>query len=111
MVPGPAGRLALQHLPVRACRRGPSATPDAQHSQAAARPDSNCDALYFVADGDGGHVFSRTAAEHEAAVRQYRRQRQDCIALTPVPATTIMGPISRAEDERVFSPGVRVTGS
>ena len=31
------------------------------------------DALYFVADGSGGHKFSRTYEEHEAAVQKYRQ--------------------------------------
>ncbi|MCB1843212.1 MAG: endolytic transglycosylase MltG [Halioglobus sp.] len=36
------------------------------------------DTLFFVARGDGGHVFSRTLAEHEEAVREYQlKRRQD----------------------------------
>lgn len=31
------------------------------------------DALYFVADGSGGHKFSRTYEEHEVAVQNYRQ--------------------------------------
>lgn len=31
--------------------------------------------LFFVARGDGGHVFSTTLREHEAAVRKYQLQR------------------------------------
>lgn len=43
--------------------------------QAAAHPDTNCGAFYFVADGGDGHVFSRTAKEHAAAVARFRAQR------------------------------------
>jgi UPF0755 protein len=32
-------------------------------------------ALFFVARGDGGHVFSATLAEHQAAVRKYQLRR------------------------------------
>lgn len=37
---------------------------------AAARPAAG-DALYFVASGDGGHAFSATLEQHNAAVRRY----------------------------------------
>lgn len=49
-------------------------TPIALPSQAAIHATlhpSDSDALYFVATGDGGHRFSRTYAEHQAAVAQY----------------------------------------
>ncbi|MEE4146725.1 MAG: endolytic transglycosylase MltG [Halieaceae bacterium] len=32
--------------------------------------------LFFVARGDGGHVFSNTLKQHEAAVRKYQLQRR-----------------------------------
>ncbi|MBK1719472.1 endolytic transglycosylase MltG [Thiocystis violacea] len=38
--------------------------------RAALRPEEG-DLLYFVARGDGGHVFSRTLDEHNQAVRRY----------------------------------------
>ncbi len=43
--------------------------------QAVLRPAVGFDALFFVADGSGGHVFSRTLEEHREAVGRYRRQR------------------------------------
>jgi UPF0755 protein len=50
----------------------PIALPGAAALRAAVQPDERGE-LYFVASGrgDGAHVFSRTLAEHEAAVRQY----------------------------------------
>ncbi|MBD3161541.1 MAG: endolytic transglycosylase MltG [Candidatus Eisenbacteria bacterium] len=40
-------------------------------------PDSTRRDLYFVARGDGSHVFSRTLAEHNAARRRVRAMRRD----------------------------------
>ncbi len=51
---------------------GPIGNPGSAALAAAAAP-ARTDALFFVADGEGGHVFSRTGSEHEAAVRRYRR--------------------------------------
>ncbi len=42
---------------------------------AAARPDSTCAAMFFVSDGKGGHIFSRTAREHEEAVARFRKAK------------------------------------
>jgi len=58
----------------------PIALPGAAALRAAVNPDERGE-LYFVATGlpDGSHEFSRTLAEHEAAVRRYLvryRQRQ-----------------------------------
>ena len=35
--------------------------------------------LYFVADGTGGHVFSRNYMEHQKAVQAYRKMRREAI--------------------------------
>jgi UPF0755 protein len=60
----------------------PISLPGAASIEAAVRPDERGE-LYFVATGepDGSHEFTRTLAEHEAAVRRYllryRKQRSE----------------------------------
>ncbi|GGD85616.1 4-amino-4-deoxychorismate lyase [Aureimonas endophytica] len=63
---------------------GPIACPGRAALEAVANPATTKD-VYFVADGDGGHVFASTLEEHNANVRRYReieKQRN-----LPVPAT------------------------
>jgi len=55
---------------------GPICNPGRASIRAALRPDPDIDALYFVARGDGSHIFSKTLREHKAAVRNVRRMRR-----------------------------------
>lgn len=49
----------------------PIALPSAESIRATLHP-AQSDALFFVATGNGGHVFSKTLAEHNQAVEAYR---------------------------------------
>ena len=60
----------------------PIALPGVDAIRAALHPDDG-DALYFVARGDGGHVFSATLKEHNTAVRKYQLQRAKNYRSTP----------------------------
>ncbi len=54
----------------------PISMPGIDAIRSALHPDSG-DSLYFVARGDGGHVFSNTLAEHNKAVAQFLRNRHE----------------------------------
>lgn len=70
---------------------GPIAMPGRQALEAALHPAAT-KALYFVARGDGTHVFSRTLEAHNAAVRQYQLKRRDDYRSTPEPAAAEVTP-------------------
>jgi UPF0755 protein len=52
---------------------GPIANPGESSLRAAFQPAAG-DALYFVSNNHGGHVFSRTLAEHQRNVARYKRE-------------------------------------
>jgi UPF0755 protein len=78
------GNLTRRHLEADSpwntyTRAGLPPTPIALPSLAALRAavdPAPGDALYFVARGDGSHQFSRTLAEHNAAVRRFQLRRR-----------------------------------
>ena len=55
---------------------GPINNPGRKSILAALYPERHS-FLYFVADGTGGHVFSRTYDDHQKAVKSYRRFRRE----------------------------------
>jgi UPF0755 protein len=55
--------------------KGPITNPGRDAIAATLAP-ATTEALYFVADGKGGHVFSDTLAEHNANVQRYYRLRK-----------------------------------
>ncbi len=54
----------------------PIATPSLQAIDAVMHPEKT-DKLFFVADGSGGHYFSKTNAEHDKAVARYRKMMRE----------------------------------
>jgi len=60
----------------------PIAMPGAASIHAVLHPDKG-DALFFVANGNGGHYFSRTLKEHEIAVQKFQLGKS--VSLPPQP--------------------------
>lgn len=54
---------------------GPVCSPGMASINAALYPDTTSQAIYFVAQGNGGHIFSQTLSEHRAAVSRVRGGR------------------------------------
>ncbi|MCA9752286.1 MAG: endolytic transglycosylase MltG [Gemmatimonadetes bacterium] len=78
------GRLYYKHLDIESAYNtyqnqglppGPIGSPGRAALRAVLEPLTPCDDLYFVASGNGGHVFSRTKAEHDRAVAEARKRR------------------------------------
>jgi UPF0755 protein len=81
--PSPYNTYLIDGLPP-----GPITNPSDEAMDAVLNSERH-DYLYFVADGTGGHTFTRTGAEHAAAARRWsaflteqvriRRQREDSL--------------------------------
>ena len=67
--PSPYNTYRMRGLPA-----GPIASPGEKALRAAAMP-ATVDYLYFVSQGDGTHVFSKTLKEHNNMVRRYQLRR------------------------------------
>lgn len=83
-LPGFTGRILRKHLEIdspyntykyRGLPPGPICNPGASAIKAALYP-ADTSYMYFVADAEGGHIFSSTQKEHERAVEFYRRARE-----------------------------------
>lgn len=69
--PTPYNTYVIKGLPIT-----PISMPSQASINAASQPDLT-ENLYFVASGDGGHVFSQTLAEHNQAVTRYLEKLQN----------------------------------
>ncbi|UCG53447.1 MAG: endolytic transglycosylase MltG [Candidatus Latescibacterota bacterium] len=54
---------------------GPICNPGEAAIRATLYPDTTCHAIYFVAEGNGGHIFSLTLEDHLSAIQKVKRSR------------------------------------
>ncbi|WP_122544189.1 endolytic transglycosylase MltG [Pseudomonas viridiflava] len=62
------------------------------------------DSLYFVAKGDGSHVFSNDLDAHNAAVREYQIKRRADYRSSPAPVSAPIPSASPEPDSNVSEP-------
>jgi len=80
-MPNPYSTYQITGLPPT-----PISNPGRDAIQAALNPPDSQE-LYFVANGTGGHVFAKNAAEHQKNVAQWRKieQQSSAVGLRPTP--------------------------
>ena len=83
---------------------GPIANPGESSLRAALNP-SDGEELYFVSNNDGGHVFSKTLAEHQRNVTLYKHKV--AAARRKISAETVTAARTITPNKRARSPKVR----
>jgi UPF0755 protein len=102
--PTPHNTYAINGLPPT-----PICNPGRAAIEATLNPGKTKD-LYFVADGSGGHTFSETLGDHNAAVQVWRQVERDMRARQAATATTTAATQSDADKASPTSAAVTSTG-
>lgn len=79
---------------------GPIANPGIESMKAVANP-ADTDALYFVADGSGGHAFAKTYDEHRANVAKWRKIEKERQEAAEAAAEAEKEALEREEAEKL----------